>query len=44
MHLVGYTINNGDISSMTPLQKMCVRLITNEILKWKLDNKPFIVI
>ena len=44
MHLIGYTINDGNLSSMTPLQKMAVRIINTEILNWKLNNEPFIVI
>lgn len=44
MHLMGYQINNGDLSTMTPLQRLVVGIISREILNWKLDNKPVIVI
>ena len=40
----GYHINGGDISSMTPLQKMAMTVIVNEIISWKAKNKPFVVI
>lgn len=40
----GYRINNGDITTMTPLQKMAMIAINNNILKWKAKNKPFVTI
>lgn len=40
----GYQINDGDLSSMTPLQKQACLIISDTIFKWKLDNKPFAVI
>ena len=43
-HLVGYQLNNGNLSSMTPLQKIATRIIIAEIIKWKMDNKPLPVI
>jgi hypothetical protein len=44
MHLLGYQINGGDLSSLTPLQKFSIQIITDELLKWKFNNKPFVVI
>ena len=45
MHLVsGYTINNGDLSTMTPLQYLATNCITKIIFDFKADNKPFAVI
>ena len=45
MHLVsGYTINNGDLSTMTPLQYLATNCISKIIFDFKADNKPFAVI
>ena len=44
IHLIGYKINNGSLSNLTPLQKIAVNIISNEILKWKFVNKPFAII
>ena len=43
-HLVGYQLNNGNLSSMTPLQKIATRIIITEIIEWKMDNKPLVMI
>jgi len=40
----GYLINNGDIKTMTPLQKMAFMIINEKIFSWKSKNKPFVVI
>ena len=42
--LNGYRINNGDISTMTPLQKITMTVINNLILDWKNDNKVLLTI
>ena len=40
----GYMINNGDISTMTPLQKITMIIIQEIIIKWKSKNKAMVVI
>jgi len=42
--LHGYKINNGDLSTMTPLQKLASFIITENIFEWKMKNKPFAVV
>ena len=42
--MYGYLINNGDISTMTPLQRMAMVTINKIILKWKSKNKPLVTI
>jgi len=40
----GYHINNGDITTMTPLQKMAMVTINQIIFKWKSKNKPLVTL
>lgn len=42
--MYGYRINGGDLSTMTPLQKLASSIMSNNIFEWKLGNKPFPVI
>ena len=42
--MLGYKINNGDIKTMTPLQKQAMIIINNIILEWKSKNKPLVTI
>lgn len=44
MHLLGYKINGGNLTGMTPLQKIVSNIITQEILKLKIDNTPFLTL
>ena len=38
----GYRINNGDLSTMTPLQLNAVSCITTIIHDYKTNNKPLV--
>jgi len=40
----GYLINNGDIKTMTPLQKIAMVTINQIIFKWKSKNKPLVTL
>jgi len=40
----GYLINNGDIATMTPLQKKAMAIINKIIFEWKLKNKALLII
>ncbi len=42
--MYGYKINNGDISTMTPLQKFATAIMVDNIFKWKIDKEPMAVI
>ena len=45
LHLyTNYTITNKDIKDMTPLQYQTIKIIAQEINKWKGNNKPMVVI
>jgi len=45
MHLTcDYQINNGDYTTMTPLQRLAVNCIASTIRQFKFDNKPFVTI
>ena len=39
----GYQINNGDINTMTPLQKQAMIVINEMIWKWKGKQKTLMV-
>ena len=37
-------INNGDLTTMTPLQKQAMNCINQILLKWKTKQKPLVVV